>query len=139
MDSTSHGSARQGAPVRLQGGGGAPNVAAAGRTSRRHLRRRPRSRSVMVRRALVAADLVALTLAFVGRMLALGPSPGANGQVAPGRAPPVPRDPPRVADDRSLHRLYDRDETERTTPRSTRSSGLFHLVTIGAWVVFASA
>ena len=43
----------------------------------------PRSRSVMVRRALVAADLVALTLAFVVAELALGPSPGANGQVAP--------------------------------------------------------
>lgn len=143
MDDTSHGLARQGAPhgLPLQGGGGAPNVAAAGPgTGRRHLRSRPRSRSVMVRRALVVADLVALTLAFVVAELALGPSPGANGQVAPRTelllflaTLPV------WLLTANLHRLYDRDETSTDHSTVDEIIGVFHLVAIGAWVVFASA
>ena len=100
--------------------------------------RPPRRRGWIVRRSLLAADLLGLAIAFSIAQLAFGRGDGATGRIG-------------LSDEASLfllslpvwvvvarlHGLYDRDE-ERTDHSTVDDVvGVFHLVTVGAWLFFA--
>jgi exopolysaccharide biosynthesis polyprenyl glycosylphosphotransferase len=97
-----------------------------------------RRRGWLLRRGLLVADLVGLTLAFFSAALIYGSS-GADDQLAiqaevlffaltlPGWI--------LVA---KLHGLYDRDEERADHSTVDDFVGVFHLVTVGAWVLVAA-
>jgi exopolysaccharide biosynthesis polyprenyl glycosylphosphotransferase len=99
-----------------------------------------RRRGWLVRRVLLVADMVALTLAFVLTELVWGVGRGFTNRlgtqaelllflVALGGWVGVAR----------LYGLYDRDE-ERTDPSTVDDIvGVFHIVTVGAWLLFIAA
>ena len=101
--------------------------------------RRRRSRGWLVRRVLLAADLLGLVAAFVGSQLLLGD--------------PFDRLRPEVVQlfviflislpawtiAAKLYGLYDRDEERTDHSTSDDVVGVFHLVTVGAWILYAGA
>jgi exopolysaccharide biosynthesis polyprenyl glycosylphosphotransferase len=102
-------------------------------TARRH------TRGWLVRRALLCADIVGLILAFVVSEIALG-------DVFDRIHPDVAElfvffviSLPAWVIAAKLYGLYDRDE-ERTDHSTTDDVlGVFHLVTVGAWILYAGA
>ena len=100
---------------------------------------RRRSRGWLVRRALLCADIVGLVSAFIVTQLLLGNI--------------VERVRPDVAElfvfflfslpawtlAAKLYGLYDRDEERTDHSTSDDVVGVFHLVTVGAWILYAGA
>jgi exopolysaccharide biosynthesis polyprenyl glycosylphosphotransferase len=97
-------------------------------------------RGWLVRRMLLAADLLGLTVAFIAAQLLLGPNPNA----------PNPVDAtmewvlffgtlPAWIVVAKLYGLYERDEerTDHSTVDDMRD--VFHMVTVGAWVLVVTA
>src|SRR4051794_39439732 len=91
-------------------------------------------RGWLVRRALLVSDVVGLSVAFVAAELAFGPPGGSAGRTVeflvffaslPGWIA--------VA---KLYELYDRDEERTHHTTSDDLVGVFHLVTVGAWLFF---
>jgi undecaprenyl-phosphate galactose phosphotransferase len=99
-----------------------------------------RARGALVRRALVLADACGLFLAFLVTALLFGPGAGAGNRLAIGAEYLLFLGTlPFWALGAKLYELYDRDE-ERTD-HSTLDDALrvFHLVTIGAWLLYLGA
>ena len=111
---------------------GAPSLARAS-TPRRH------SRGWLVRRALLCADIVGLVAAFVVTQLVLGNAfAGIRSEVAQLFVFFLISLPAWTLA-AQLYGLYDRDE-ERTDHSTTDDVvGVFHLVTVGAWILYAGA
>jgi exopolysaccharide biosynthesis polyprenyl glycosylphosphotransferase len=102
-------------------------------------KRRRRRRGWLVRRVLLLADLIGLVAAFIVTQLLLGE---ATNRIRPDVAELFVFfviSLPGWAVAAKLYGLYDRDE-ERTDHSTTDDIvGVFHLVTVGAWVLFAGA
>jgi exopolysaccharide biosynthesis polyprenyl glycosylphosphotransferase len=97
-------------------------------------------RAWLVRRALVAADLVGLSIAFISAELMVGSSGDVEDRVGVGTelylflaTLPVWL---LVA---NVYRLYEHDETRADHSTVDDIVGVFHLVTVGAWLLFAAA
>jgi exopolysaccharide biosynthesis polyprenyl glycosylphosphotransferase len=90
---------------------------------------RPRRRGWLVRRMLVVADVVGLALAFAALGLT---GVGFDQKVV---AASVVSLPVWIAIAR-LYRLYDMDEERTHHPTTDDVVGVFHLVTIGTWLMF---
>lgn len=96
-----------------------------------------RARGTLVRRALIAADASGLFLAFLGTALIFGPGGGAKNHLSLGSEYLLfLLTLPLWALGAKLYELYDRDE-ERTD-HSTLDDwvAVFHLVTVGVWLLF---
>jgi exopolysaccharide biosynthesis polyprenyl glycosylphosphotransferase len=105
----------------------------------RHLEGPPRSRGWLVRRALLAADLVGLTLAF-GLSLALFGGGDDSDRLAPlseflifFAALPV------FVLIVKLYGLYDQDEERADHSTIDECAGVLNCVTLGAWTVFVAS
>jgi exopolysaccharide biosynthesis polyprenyl glycosylphosphotransferase len=102
-------------------------------------KRRRRRRGWLVRRVLLLADLIGLVAAFIVTQLLLGE---ATNRIRPDVAELFVFfviSLPGWAVAAKLYGLYDRDE-ERTDHSTTDDIvGVFHLVTVGAWILFAGA
>jgi exopolysaccharide biosynthesis polyprenyl glycosylphosphotransferase len=100
---------------------------------------RRRRRGWLVRRVLLLADLIGLVAAFIVTQLLLGE---ATNRIRPDVAELFVFfviSLPGWAVAAKLYGLYDRDE-ERTDHSTTDDIvGVFHLVTVGAWILFAGA
>jgi len=121
------------ADVVVDGLGAAAEVARPQRTYERSRRQR---RGWLVRRMLVLADVVGLTLAFLVTQLAFGTTGSRNGIVgAPEMLVFLCSLPVWIMIAR-LYRLYDADEERTHHPTTDDIVGVFHLVTIGTWVFF---
>jgi exopolysaccharide biosynthesis polyprenyl glycosylphosphotransferase len=106
-------------------------------------RRRHRSlhrRGWLVRRMLLLADVTGLVAAFVCAELFFAPSPAAGTRLNfGGELLAFALTLPLWVVVAKIYGLYDRDE-ERTDHSTVDDfAGVFHLVTIGAWLVFAGA
>ena len=100
---------------------------------RRRSARRPKRRAWLVRRALVLADVAGLTLAFAVAELGFASTQGYSelGELALLLATlPV------WVVMAKLYKLYDHDEERTHHPTTDDLSGIFHLVTIGGWLLF---
>jgi exopolysaccharide biosynthesis polyprenyl glycosylphosphotransferase len=96
-----------------------------------------RRRGWLVRRMLVAADLIGLTIAFFFAEFVVGPN-RANDQI--GRVYEYLAffgSLPLWVLVAKLHGLYERDEERTDHSTVDELVGVFHVVTIGAWLVFA--
>jgi exopolysaccharide biosynthesis polyprenyl glycosylphosphotransferase len=101
---------------------------------------RRRRRGWLIRRGLAAADVAGLLTAFVIADLLFGPPAGAADAVGPtieyllfGVTLPL------WIVVAKLYGLYDFDEERADHSTADDFSGIFHVVTLGAWVVFAGA
>jgi exopolysaccharide biosynthesis polyprenyl glycosylphosphotransferase len=99
---------------------------------------RARRRGWLVRRSLVVADLIGLTLAFLATELAFGAGRGvANGAGTLAEELLFVLSLPGWILLAKLYGLYDRDE-ERTHHSTTDDlAGVFNLTTVGTWVFYA--
>lgn len=100
---------------------------------------RRRSRGWLVRRALLAADIVGLVVAFLASEIALG-------DVFDRVHPDVAElfvffviSLPAWVVAAKLYGLYDRDEERTDHSTSDDVVGVFHVVTVGVWFLFAGA
>ena len=98
----------------------------------------PHRRGWLVRRLLVLADVVGLVLAFAAVEALFGAGGGAGN-----RATSVEESLLLLATlpgwivIAKLYRLYDQDEERTHHPTTDDFSGVFHLVTVGVWLLFA--
>jgi exopolysaccharide biosynthesis polyprenyl glycosylphosphotransferase len=92
-----------------------------------------RRRGWVIRRALAAADVAGLLLAFVLAEVLIGPGVGA------GRVLFFAATLPGWVVVAKLYGLYDNDEERTDHSTSDEFVGVFHLVTIGAWILYAGA
>ena len=92
-----------------------------------------RRRGWVIRRALAAADIAGLTLAFVlaGALVGAG--------VSAGRVLFFAVTLPGWVVVAKLYGLYDNDEERADHSTADEFVGVFHLVTIGAWILYACA
>jgi exopolysaccharide biosynthesis polyprenyl glycosylphosphotransferase len=92
----------------------------------------------VTRRALLAADLLGLTVAFGLAAFVTGPEPdyGANSLGAVGEAIVFALSLPLWVVAAKLYGLYDRDEEQVDRSRADDLIGVFTLVTVGCWIVF---
>ena len=96
---------------------------------------RPHRRGWLVRRALVAADLAGLSLAFVVTQAAFGPGFGAENTLGwKAELLVFTATLPVWLLLAKLYRLYDRDEERTDHSTSDDVSGVFHLVTVCTWL-----
>jgi exopolysaccharide biosynthesis polyprenyl glycosylphosphotransferase len=105
------------------------------------LMERPRlhGRGWLIRRSLLAADLIGLSLAFLLALLAFG-SRGEQDAIGPTIEYLLfLLTLPGWAIVAKLHGLYDRDEERADHSTADDIVGVFHLVTIGAWLFFIGA
>ena len=103
----------------------------------RELRRRRRR---LVRRALVAADLVGLALAFVAAQVLFPPERAWHGGLAlTDELLLFAATLPAWVAVAKLYGLYDRDEERAAHSTLDELVGLFHLITVGTWLLFAAA
>ena len=97
----------------------------------------PYRRGWLIRRALLAADVIGLTLAFLVSMLAFGADTRGRSRLddAGARCCFVAALPLWIVLTK-LYGLYERDEerTDHTTVDDV--VGVFHLVTVGAWLLY---
>ena len=84
-----------------------------------------------MRRALVAADLVGITLAFVLAEALIGAG------VSAGRVLFFAATLPAWVVAAKLYGLYDRDEERTDHSTADDFVGVFHMVTVGAWLLVA--
>jgi exopolysaccharide biosynthesis polyprenyl glycosylphosphotransferase len=100
----------------------------------------PRRRGWLVRRMLLVADLIGLAFAFLVAQLLFGPEGAPSDHVGPRTEYLLFLVTlPGWVVVAKLYNLYDHDE-ERTDHSSVDDvRGVFHLVTVGAWIVFAGA
>jgi exopolysaccharide biosynthesis polyprenyl glycosylphosphotransferase len=98
----------------------------------------PHRRGWLVRRLLVLADLVGLVLAFALVELIFGFG-GGSGNRASGLEESLLflATLPGWIVIAKLYRLYDQDEERTHHPTTDDFSGVFHLVTVGVWLIFA--
>jgi exopolysaccharide biosynthesis polyprenyl glycosylphosphotransferase len=100
-------------------------------------RERKARRGWLVRRSLLAADVVGLSLAFVFAAL-LYDDPKVAGRLgSPGEILLFVGSLPVWAFVAKLHGLYERDEERPGHSTTDDIVGVFHLVTIGAWLLLA--
>jgi exopolysaccharide biosynthesis polyprenyl glycosylphosphotransferase len=92
-----------------------------------------RRRGWVIRRALAAADVAGLTLAFVLAEALIG------GGVNAGRLLFFAATLPGWIVVAKLYGLYDNDEERTDHSTADEFVGVFHLVTIGAWILYAGA
>ena len=92
-----------------------------------------RRRGWVVRRALAAADIAGITLAFVLAEALIGAG------VSAGRVLFFAATLPGWVVVAKLYGLYDNDEERTDHSTADEFVGVFHLVTIGAWILFAGA
>jgi exopolysaccharide biosynthesis polyprenyl glycosylphosphotransferase len=101
---------------------------------------RPRRRGWIVRRYLVAADVLGLVTAFVITELAFGAGTGAgNGADSMSEYLALLLTLPGWIVIAKLYRLYDHDEERTHHPTTDDFAGVFHLVTVGVWLLVAVA
>jgi exopolysaccharide biosynthesis polyprenyl glycosylphosphotransferase len=100
--------------------------------ARRHTRSRARRRGWLVRRLLVAADVIALVTAFSLTQLLLGPP----GPAQPGDWLLLGAVLPLWILMAKIYGLYDRDEERADHSTVDDVPGVFHLVTVGVWLLF---
>lgn len=99
-----------------------------------------RGRGRLVRRALVSADAVGLFLAFLTTALLFGSGGGAGNRFAiAGEYGLFLLTLPLWALGAKLYELYDRDEEQTDHSTLDDAVGVFHLVTIGAWLLYLGA
>jgi exopolysaccharide biosynthesis polyprenyl glycosylphosphotransferase len=105
---------------------------------RRRATARPHRRGWLVRRMLLLADVVALATAFFIAELVFGAGSGSNNQFQPGLeyALLLATLPGWILIAR-LYGLYEQDEERTHHPTTDELSRVFHLVTVGAWLLFA--
>jgi exopolysaccharide biosynthesis polyprenyl glycosylphosphotransferase len=105
---------------------------------RRRSGRRQYRRGWLVRRMLVVADCVGLALTFLVVELLFGPGSGSHDPLHPVAeyALLLATLPAWILIAR-LYGLYDQDEERTHHPTTDDISGVFHLVTVGTWLVFA--
>jgi exopolysaccharide biosynthesis polyprenyl glycosylphosphotransferase len=97
-----------------------------------------RRRGWLVRRMLLLADVVGLGLAFAIAQLIFASAPGASDRVGEMLEVMVfLATLPVWIVVAKLHGLYDHDEERTDHSTADDMVGVFHLVTIGAWIVFA--
>ena len=101
--------------------------------TRRRSARNPKRRAWLVRRALVLADVVGLLAAFVTAEVAFDSTTGFS-ETAELALLLVTL--PLWVVMAKLYRLYDHDEERTHHPTTDDLSGIFHLVTIGGWLLF---
>jgi exopolysaccharide biosynthesis polyprenyl glycosylphosphotransferase len=105
---------------------------------RRRSTRRPRRRGWLVRRALLAADVISLAAAFLVVELIFG-----SGSASGGRMDSLGEDALFVASlpgwivIAKLYGLYDQDEERAHHPTTDDLVGVFNLVTVGTWLFYA--
>ena len=92
-----------------------------------------RQRGWIVRRALATADIAGITLAFVLAEALIGAG------VSAGRVLFFAATLPGWVVVAKLYGLYDNDEERTDHSTADEFVGVFHLVTIGAWILFAGA
>lgn len=98
------------------------------------------TRGAVVRRALVLADGVALTAAFVATALIFGPGSGNANKLALGAEYGVfLLTLPAWMLAAKLYELYDRDEERTDHTTLDEIVAVMHLVTLGAWLLFLGA
>jgi len=102
---------------------------------RRRAAATPRGRGWLVRRVLLAADVVALTVAFAFAMLLFGPATGglAATMILFLAALPI------WILLAKLHGLYDRDEERADHSTVHEITAVFQVVTIGCWLFYGGA
>ena len=96
---------------------------------------RPKGRGWLVRRALVAADLAGLFAAFLVSHLLFGGTMVGGGLGANAEVVVFLLTLPAWVVLAKLHGLYDRDEERADHSTVDDLVGVFHLVTLGAWLV----
>jgi hypothetical protein len=96
----------------------------------------PPSRGWLIRRALVAADLVGLTAAFGVALWIYGTNGGGDYGIGFELLLLAATLPVWVVVGR-LSGLYDHDEERTNHSTADELAGVLHLVTLGAWLVFA--
>jgi exopolysaccharide biosynthesis polyprenyl glycosylphosphotransferase len=102
-------------------------------------RRSPRRRGWLVRRMLVLADVAALVAAFGLVELAFGAQAYRTDTKGLTAYLFVLATLPGWIVIAKLYRLYDQDEERTHHPTTDDFSGVFHLVTVGVWLIFAGA
>ena len=98
-----------------------------------------RGRGWLVRRALLAADVIGLSLAFLLAVLVFGDRGPGDRLDAFGEFALFLTTLPLWVVVAKLHGLYDRDEDRADHSTVDDVVSVFHLVTIGAWVLYAGA
>jgi exopolysaccharide biosynthesis polyprenyl glycosylphosphotransferase len=96
------------------------------------------SRGWVVRRALLAADLVGLLGAFVLTEFLFSTDVGGGLSVAPESAIFIASLPVWIVGAK-LYGLYDRDEERATHSTADEVVSVFHLITVGVWTFFATS
>ena len=97
--------------------------------------RRSHRRGWLVRRALLAADLIGLVTALLvteAVMWGCG-----EGEPCPGGVRALRRDAAGLGDRAKLYGLYDRDEERTDHSTADDFVGVFHIVTVGTWLLRA--
>jgi exopolysaccharide biosynthesis polyprenyl glycosylphosphotransferase len=99
-----------------------------------------RNRGWIVRRALLTADTLGLTSAFVITALVFGQGAGAHNHLAlAGEYLLFIATLPFWILGAKLHELYDRDEERTDHTTFDDFVGVLHVVTLGVWILFAAA
>ena len=96
-----------------------------------------RRRGWVIRRALLAADVVGLATAFLATQLLFAPGPG-DRFGRPIEFVVFLATLPAWVVIAKLYRLYDRDEDRADHTTVDDIVGVFHMVTIGAWLLFVA-
>jgi exopolysaccharide biosynthesis polyprenyl glycosylphosphotransferase len=105
---------------------------------RRRKARHPHRRGWLVRRTLLLADLVGLALTFVFVELVFGAGSGSENTLNPGvELWVLLATLPGWILLAHLYGLYDHDEERTHHPTTDDFSGVFHLITVGTWLLFA--
>jgi exopolysaccharide biosynthesis polyprenyl glycosylphosphotransferase len=95
-------------------------------------------RGWLVRRMLLAADVVGLIAAFLVAELLFGPPPSSGDHVAPlGEVLLFVATLPAWVVVAKIYRLYDRDEERADHTTADDLYSVFHLVTVGCWLLFS--
>jgi exopolysaccharide biosynthesis polyprenyl glycosylphosphotransferase len=122
------------------GGGFAENDGSAGALDERYASGSPRPRRLLLRRALVVADLVGLSVAFVTAELMTGSGADVEGHVGIRAELYVfLATLPLWLVVARFYRLYEQDETRADHSTVDDIAGVFHVVTVGAWLLFSAA
>jgi len=108
------------------------------RLSKRQAARRPLRRGWLLRRGLMMADIFGLSVAF-GLAMLLDPNHGAGGDIGlTAQIAVFVASLPGWVIVAKMHGLYDRDERRADNSTTDDIVGVFHLVTVGAWLLAAS-